>query len=40
VEELASLFDRAVGALPQEGLVVSTGPLCSVGRESLLAPEE
>jgi hypothetical protein len=28
------LFDKAAGALPWEGLVVSTGLLCSVGREA------
>jgi hypothetical protein len=27
-------FDRAVGALPWDGLVVSTGPPCSVRKEA------
>jgi hypothetical protein len=34
------LFDRVTGALPQEGLVVSAWPLCSVGEGSFLAPAE
>jgi hypothetical protein len=28
------LFDRVAGAFLQEGLVVSTWPLCSVGKET------